>query len=98
MRLWRLIGRGLLTVFPSYRPERHYMRGPGPRWREKNSNAENWPSKCAVEEPYVPRRNFPNDVATFAMAHLADREALQGRESRLKASAINVSKRAAGAI
>ena len=50
MRLWRLIGRGLLTVFPSYRPERHYMRGPGPRWREKNGNMENWPSKCAVEE------------------------------------------------
>ena len=20
----------------SYRPERHYMRGPGPRWREKH--------------------------------------------------------------
>jgi hypothetical protein len=56
MRLWRLIGRGLLTVFPSYRPERHYMRGPGPRWREKNGNMEIWPSKCAVEERYVPRR------------------------------------------
>ena len=53
MRLWRLIGRGLLTVFPSYRPERHYMRGPGPRWRE-NGNMENWPSKCAVEERDVP--------------------------------------------
>ena len=21
----------------SYRPERHYMRGPGPRWREKRA-------------------------------------------------------------
>ncbi len=20
-----------------YRPERHYMRGPGPKWREKNT-------------------------------------------------------------
>ena len=30
MRLWRLIGRRLLTLFPSYRPERHYMRAGGP--------------------------------------------------------------------
>jgi len=43
MRLWRLIGRRLLTLFPSYRPERHFMRGPGPKWREKNDGVENWP-------------------------------------------------------
>jgi hypothetical protein len=30
MRFWGLIQRRLLTLFPSYRPERHYMRGPGP--------------------------------------------------------------------
>jgi hypothetical protein len=24
-------------LFDSYHPERHYMRGPGPRWREKHS-------------------------------------------------------------
>ena len=23
----------------SYRPERHYMRGPGPRWREKHGRS-----------------------------------------------------------
>jgi hypothetical protein len=29
--------RTLLTdLFIGYRPERHYMRGPGPKWREKN--------------------------------------------------------------
>jgi len=44
MWLWSLIGRRLLTLFPSYRPERHYMRGRGPRWREKNGGVENWPS------------------------------------------------------
>ena len=22
-------------VAPTYRPERHYMRGPGPKWRAK---------------------------------------------------------------
>jgi hypothetical protein len=24
-------------LFDSYRPELHYMRGPGPRWREKHA-------------------------------------------------------------
>ena len=23
------------SIFPTYHPERHYMRGPGPKWREK---------------------------------------------------------------
>lgn len=23
-------------LFDSYRPERHYMRGPGPKWHEKH--------------------------------------------------------------
>jgi hypothetical protein len=26
-------------LFDPYRPERHYMRGPGPRWREKHAYA-----------------------------------------------------------
>ena len=25
-------------LFDSYRPELHYMRGPGPRWREKQAS------------------------------------------------------------
>jgi hypothetical protein len=25
------------AVFDPYRPERHYMRGPGPKWRAKHS-------------------------------------------------------------
>jgi hypothetical protein len=37
-RSWsRLIRRTLMAVFVSYRPELHYMRGPGPKWREKHS-------------------------------------------------------------
>lgn len=24
-------------LFSTYRPERHYMRGPGPKWREKHA-------------------------------------------------------------
>ena len=32
--------RGLRReMFDSYRPELHYMRGPGPRWREKHSHS-----------------------------------------------------------
>jgi hypothetical protein len=30
---WRGLTRGL---FDPYRPELHYMRGPGPKWREKH--------------------------------------------------------------
>ena len=26
-------------LFDSYHPERHYMRGPGPRWHEKHGQA-----------------------------------------------------------
>jgi hypothetical protein len=33
-RIWRRLRR---NWFDRYRPERHYMRGPGPRWREKHS-------------------------------------------------------------
>jgi hypothetical protein len=25
------------SLFDPYRPERHYMRGPGPKWREKHA-------------------------------------------------------------
>jgi hypothetical protein len=30
--IWRRLRQGM---FDSYRPELHYMRGPGPKWREK---------------------------------------------------------------
>jgi hypothetical protein len=26
-------------LFDRYRPERHYMRGPGPKWHEKHGGA-----------------------------------------------------------
>jgi hypothetical protein len=33
------IGRELVRAFSdSYRPERHYMRGPGPKWQAKHPN------------------------------------------------------------
>ena len=34
-RSWSgLIRRMLMAVFVSYRPELHYMRGPGPKWQK----------------------------------------------------------------
>jgi hypothetical protein len=27
-------------MFDAYRPERHYMRGPGPKWRAKQDFAD----------------------------------------------------------
>jgi hypothetical protein len=34
---WRSLCR---DAFDSYRPELHYMRGPGPKWRAKHGIAE----------------------------------------------------------
>jgi hypothetical protein len=28
------------SLFDDYRPELHYMRGPGPKWHEKHDQAE----------------------------------------------------------
>jgi hypothetical protein len=36
IRAWRLRWRWLLNP---YRPELHYMRGPGPKWRAKHGPA-----------------------------------------------------------
>jgi hypothetical protein len=34
-RRWRWL---TTPLFAPYRPERHYMRGPGPKWREKHAH------------------------------------------------------------
>ena len=33
------ITRLLKSLFDPYHPERHYMRGPGPKWRAKHGRA-----------------------------------------------------------
>ena len=43
-RLWRNLTARLGN---SYRPERHYMRGPGPKWHERNSDDLNGESSGA---------------------------------------------------
>ena len=35
IKIWRRLKSG---IFNSYRPELHYMRGPGPKWREKRAH------------------------------------------------------------
>lgn len=37
--LRHLSRQSLRKLFDSYHPERHYMRGPGPRWRAKHERA-----------------------------------------------------------
>ena len=32
----KLVSSLIDNVFGLYRPEQHYMRGPGPKWREKH--------------------------------------------------------------
>jgi hypothetical protein len=33
LQYWRSLKK---ATFDAYRPERHYMRGPGPKWRQKH--------------------------------------------------------------
>jgi hypothetical protein len=36
-RIWRMLPK---PFFDSYRPEKHYMRGPGPKHRAKSGGAD----------------------------------------------------------
>jgi hypothetical protein len=52
----RTAGLNLVTIFwggsvSQYRPEAHYMRGPGPKWREKH--ARNREAAGFVQSPLV---------------------------------------------
>ena len=49
-KLWRTLFRDFLS---SYRPELHYMRGPGPRWRERH---------CAVPARDGARMSCPKSL------------------------------------
>jgi len=43
--IWRILTKGL---FNPYRPELHYMRGPGPKWREKHPHERSLRSQSTV--------------------------------------------------
>ena len=44
-RRWNSVLAGFQNIFDAasdpYRPELHYMRGPGPKWRAKNRREQN---------------------------------------------------------
>jgi hypothetical protein len=52
--------RGLIAgALPgSYRPELHYMRGPGPKWRERHPAAQrdDHPANCKIEPALMTAR------------------------------------------
>jgi hypothetical protein len=39
-RLGAAIAQSVQDVFDPYRPELHYMRGPGPKWHEKHAQED----------------------------------------------------------
>jgi hypothetical protein len=46
VEIWRKLKKG---IFDPYRPELHYMRGPGPKWREKHAHAVS--KRATVQSP-----------------------------------------------
>jgi hypothetical protein len=71
-KLWRELFREFLS---SYRPELHYMRGPGPRWREKHGAvlAHDGGIRISVQE-------LRTDLRTSAPGY--ERRAIARRTSR----------------
>jgi hypothetical protein len=51
MRIWSEILQAeatlLRTIFNHYRPELHYMRGPGPKWLEKHGSRSVSPGEAS---------------------------------------------------
>ena len=56
----------------SYRPELHYMRGPGQRWREKNAVPTSSPSDLKLELPssswLIPITTVALSIAVITLA------------------------------
>jgi hypothetical protein len=58
----RVLLRMLRTVFfDSYRPELHYMRGPGPKWREKRNRLQPVKTSCGPTPPLWSAQEVPTD-------------------------------------
>ena len=55
-------------LFDHYRPELHYMRGPGPKWREKHGEA---PTPVMQRRPQLPLSIWILPVTTIALLGLA---------------------------
>ncbi len=55
-------------LFDSYRPELHYMRGPGPKWLEKHGED---PAPAAMRNSDLPLSIWIVPAATVALLGLA---------------------------
>jgi hypothetical protein len=70
-QFWRTLKESL---FDPYRPERHYMRGPGPKWRQKHARVDLQPSN---------RENL-KVVRALERRRVADPTATQGAEDTVR--------------
>jgi hypothetical protein len=101
-KLWRELFK---SFFDSYRPELHYMRGPGPRWREKHDAASPHGSGAYADVEDV-RNQFtvtaPDRSSSRPGAHAAgpaSRPAAlisAGRASRARKAVVQITRLAAG--
>jgi hypothetical protein len=48
--LWRSLRKDLCDA---YRPELHYMRGPGPKWRAKHQNRSHLPDMTGLADASI---------------------------------------------
>ena len=62
MRIWSEILRAeatlLRTIFNHYRPELHYMRGPGPKWLERHGSRSGPPDETEARPLVLDGPNF----------------------------------------
>lgn len=60
LQLWRSLAT---AIRHSYRPELHYMRGPGPKWRQKHVAGQ----RCGVERDARHAHDGPHCGAPLAL-------------------------------
>jgi hypothetical protein len=62
---WRKLRKDL---FDPYRPELHYMRGPGPKWHEKHANAR--PLRAALTPCFIRAGTLRMECSATVLAGL----------------------------
>lgn len=67
-KAWRQLRK---VLFDTYRPELHYLRGPGPKWRERHGALQTTPSDALVNRPtnavIVAEKNVLRDERGFCV-------------------------------
>ena len=49
--VWGALTADLLSA---YHPEKHYMRGPGPKWHERHAHSETFAARPTALDEYYP--------------------------------------------